>query len=187
MPPKAKFSKEQIIETAFLMVREKGLEVLTARNLAAELKTSTAPIFTAFNGIEEVGNAVIDKAKSMYNRYLESGLKDKYPFKGAGIKYIQFAKDEPELFKMLFMSGKGKVEVSHFLPSGDENSPKVQAVLQSFWNIPEEKAKRIYNHLSVYAHGLAVLYAQGCCVFTMEDINNMLSEVFHALMKEEEK
>jgi hypothetical protein len=44
---------------------------------------------------------------------------------------------------------------------------------------------KIYNHMSVYAHGLATLYAQGNCVFSDEDVDAMLSEVFLALAKGE--
>ena len=59
MPPKSKFTREQIIETAFQMVREEGLSSLKARDLARKLGTSTAPIFTAFNSVEEIRDEVV--------------------------------------------------------------------------------------------------------------------------------
>lgn len=181
MPPKAKYTKEQIADVAFSMVRKSGMSVLSARSLATKLGTSTAPIFTAFQGIEEVENAVLDKAKSLYKSYIQDGLKQVPPFKGAGLKYIQFAKDEPQLFKLLCMGpGKSNV-VTHFMPANDENAPDVQNALQSFWGITFEEAKSIYNHLSVYAHGLAVLFAEGSCVYTMQDVSEMLTEMFMAL------
>lgn len=34
MPPKAKFTKEEVISTALEMVKENGIEVLTARALS---------------------------------------------------------------------------------------------------------------------------------------------------------
>ena len=187
MPPKAKYTKEQIIEVAFSMVRKDGIDILSARSLASKLGTSTAPIFTAFSSIEEIINSVINKSKELYKTYLNEGLKQTPPFKGAGIKYIQFAKDEPELFKLLFMAPGNNQEATHFMPSNDENAPKVQNALQSSWNIPEDKAKNIYNHLAVYAHGFAVLYAQGSSIFTMDDVCKMLSEVFMALIGDKQK
>lgn len=182
MPPKAKFTKEQIGETAFRMVRGRGMEALTARNLAAEMGTSTAPIFTAFGSIEELGAWVTEKARKLYRSYLEKGLAQTPPFKGAGLQYIAFAKEEPELFKLLFMGRDPHQEMTHFLPSYDENAPMVQKALETSWNLPQERAKSIYNHLSVYAHGLAVLFAQRQCVYTMEDASRMLSEAFMAFV-----
>ena len=183
MPPKAKYSKEQITDAAYEMVRKYGEEMLSARNLAAELGTSTSPIFAVFNSIEEVQLAVTAKARDLYISYLDQGLSQDIPFKGAGLKYIQFAKDEPELFKLLFMKN-GVDEPSHYMPSEFEFEGQVREKLQSSHGLSEATAKNLYNHLSVYVHGLAVLFAQGNCVFSDEDVSNMLSEVFFALKKE---
>ncbi len=182
MPPKAKFTKQQIIDTAFCLVQKHGMEMLTARSLAAELETSTAPIFTAFSSIEEVQKAVIERAMALYKTYFNEGLSMTPPFKGTGIKYIEFAKNEPELFKLLFMGSDEDEQASHFFPEKDENLPTVLAAIENSNGISEDRARYLYNHLSVYAHGLAVLYAQRRCVFTMEDVNRMLSEVFFALL-----
>jgi AcrR family transcriptional regulator len=183
MPPKVKYSKEQIVNAAFELVRREGKGALTARGLASELNTSTAPIFTAFSSIDEVCAAVRGKILALYSSYINEGLSWELPFKGAGRMYIKFAKDEPNFFKMLW-SDDEKNNVTHFLPSCDENSPNVQSALEKFWNIGSERAKKIYNHMSVYAFGLAVLCAEKNCVFTDEDIDNMLSELFLALIKE---
>lgn len=184
MPPKAKYTKEQIADAAYELVRKRGEDALTARNLASELGTSTAPIFTAFENTDELFFEVVNRAKALYKKYLDEGLKQTPPFKGSGLMYIRFAKDEPELFKLLFMKA-GAREPSHYMPSEDENEPAVRQAVQSTYSIDDERARKIYNHLSVYAHGLAVLYAQGACIFTDEDIDRMLSEVFMALTKGE--
>ena len=60
MPPKPKYTKEEIINVALDMVREKGADSLTARDLGAKLGTSSRPIFTAFENMEDLKNAVTD-------------------------------------------------------------------------------------------------------------------------------
>lgn len=187
MPPQAKYTKEQITDVAYQMVRKYGADFLSARNLAAELGTSTAPIFTAFAGIEEVQLAVANKAKELYCTYLKEGLQETPPFKGAGLKYIQFAKDEPQLFKMLFMGSEDGEDFSHYFPGKDENESMVRGTVEQHYDLNTKEAMRLYNHLSVYAHGLAVLYAQGRCVFTDEDVSRMLTEIFSALIKQKEE
>ena len=182
MPPKAKYSKEQITDAAYKIVRKYGESILSARNLAAELGTSTSPIFAVFNGIEEVHAAVTARARDLYKSYLDEGLSQEIPFKGAGLKYVQFAKDEPELFKLLFMKS-GADEPSHYMPSGFEFEAQVRERLQTPYDLDEATAKNLYNHLSVYVHGLAVLFAQGNCVFSDDDVSRMISEIFIALRK----
>ena len=178
MPPKSKFTREQIIETAFQMVREEGLSSLKARDLAQKLGTSTAPIFTAFNSVEEIRDEVVRKANALYGEYIKEGLKQIPAFKGAGMKYIEFAKDEPELFKIL---GINKKFTDNFLPAYDENSPEVLNVLENKYGMSNETARKLYNHMSVYAFGFASLYAQRIYLFTMEDISRMISEVYAAM------
>lgn len=185
MPPKAKYTKQQIADTAYNLVRSEGFDHLSARSLAAKLGTSTAPIFTVFNGIEEVQQLCIERAKKLYEEYLQAGLKGPIPFKGAGLKYIEFAKNEPRLFRLLFMSGDSNKSPTHFFPADDENTAAVLSVITSTLHFPKEKARSLYNHISVYTHGLAVIFAQGHNVFTMEDASKMLSEIFMSLTREE--
>ncbi|MBE7067651.1 MAG: TetR/AcrR family transcriptional regulator [Ruminococcaceae bacterium] len=184
MPPKARFSQEQIVEEAYQLVREQGFDALSARSLAARLGTSTAPLFTAFQNIEEISLQVTKQAIALYDRYMQEGLKHEIPFKGAGLKYIEFAKDEPELFKLLFMRESTTSQPSHYLPAGFPYETKIVQMVSDSYGIEQKQVKHIYNHLSVYTHGLAVLFAQGQSVFTMEDVSNMLSEIYHALRKE---
>lgn len=186
MPPKVKFSKDKITSVAFNMVRKHGIDFLSARSLAAELGASTAPIFTAFQSIDEVQHAVILKAKELYASYINRALSGELPFKETGLEYIRFAADEPELFKLLFMSSGENHSFTHYFPEGDENADTVLETVKNCYGMEEEKAKSLYNHLSVYVHGIAVLFAQRQCVFTMDDVSSMLTEVFKALTKEEE-
>ena len=69
MPPKAKFTREEIIDAAFEMVRRDGFEILTARSLGAKLGSSARPIFTVFKSMDEVQEEVLRKAKRLYESY----------------------------------------------------------------------------------------------------------------------
>lgn len=185
MPPKAKYTKEQIGEAAFALVRTQGMPALSARSLAAALGTSTAPIFTAFPGIEALQAFVTEKAKALYSAYIADGLRENPPFKGTGLQYIRFAKEEPALFRLLFMQETKAQEYTHFFPAGDENAPAILQTVEKIYGLRPQQAKKLYNHLAVYAHGLAVLYVQKQCIFTMEDVSRMLSELFTALIQTE--
>ena len=48
MPPRPKFTREDIIEKAYELARKNGIESVVARELGKQLGTSSSPIFTAF-------------------------------------------------------------------------------------------------------------------------------------------
>lgn len=66
MPRKALFTKEEIVEKALDLVRRKGLDALTARELGTALGCSSRPVFTVFNSMEEVASAVKQAAQQLF-------------------------------------------------------------------------------------------------------------------------
>lgn len=191
MPPKAKFTKEEIIAAALQIVRESGLEAVTARELGARLGSSARPIFTVFDNMEEVLAGVEDMARELYRQYVERGLTQTPAFRGVGLEYIQFAIQEPKLFQLLFMSEKsGENDVAHVLALIDRNYEVILKSVQEPYGLSREKADRLYRHLWIYSHGIAALCATEVCHFTQQDIGEMLTEVFTGLfmkIKREEK
>ena len=105
MPPIPKYTKQEIISVAFDYVRKNGYDTLTARDLAKMLNTSTRPIFTAFENMEELKKEIIYKAATLFKKDKKDEIEKKeYPeYKATGMAYIRFAKEEKNLFKLLFM------------------------------------------------------------------------------------
>lgn len=185
MPPKAKFTHDEIVDAAFEIVRNKGFSALTARALGACLGSSARPIFTVFESMEEVQQATVNKAKSLYGEYIQRGLADTPAFKGVGMQYIIFAINEPELFRLLFMKESGCVpELSMVLQIIDDNYEKILSSVMDGYGLTRETAEKLYRHLWIYSHGIAALCATKMCRFTAEEISVMLTEVFIGLLKQ---
>lgn len=185
MPPKPKFTREEITKTALNLVRKEGLEKLTARYLGKKLGSSSFPIFTVFENMDELHEEVIKAAMSLYNQYVKRALKSESPFKEIGKQYILFAIKEPILFQILFMSEKDKKpSIENTLPFIDNNYKEILISIQNTYNLPESKANKLYLHLWIYTHGIATLCANRMCVFSAEEINTRLTEVFEALIKD---
>jgi len=183
VPPKAKFTKEEIIEAALEIVRNEGFAALTARALGARLGSSARPIFTVFQGMDEIRQAVVDKAKALYREYIKRGLSDTPAFKGVGTQYILFSIHEPKLFQLLFMKEHDDVpELSAVLPIIDENYEAILSSVRDGYNLSHETAEKLYRHLWIYTHGIAALCATKMCRFTGEEISVMMTEVFISLL-----
>ena len=186
MPPKAKFTKDEIVQAALDIVRTEGIQALTARALGVKLGSSARPIFTVFQNMEEVQQEVVRAAKQLYKVYVENGLKQtEYPkFKGVGIQYIAFALKEQKLFQILFMSQQPqKPMISNILPYIEDSYHQILLSVEESYNLNERDAKALYGHLWIYTHGIATLYATNMCSFSAEEVGEMLTDVCQALLK----
>lgn len=187
MPPKAKFSREEIVEAALAIIRKEGAEALTARALGEKLQSSARPIFTVFRNMEEVQQAVLTAARALYREYVQRGLAETPAFKGVGTQYILFAVNEPKLFQLLFMAEHSRVpELSNVLPLIDESYEQILLSVQEDYGVDQAFAEKLYRHLWIYSHGIAALCATGMCRFTGEEISGMMTEVFVSLLKNRE-
>lgn len=189
MPPKARFTREEIIEAAFQIARSGGLDMITARELGKRLGSSARPIFTVFESMEEVKAAVIARAKGLYRHYVENGLQKTTAFKGVGVAYITFAIEEPKLFALLFMNagsvmdtGEEQTDVNAILPVIEASYEEILQSVQEPYGLSREAADRIYQHLWTYTHGIATMCATKLCSYTMEEIVDRMTEVFKSLM-----
>ena len=183
MPPKAKFSREEIISAALQLVREGGVEAVTARELGARLGSSARPIITVFESMEEVLAGVKETARALYGQYVKEGLAQTLAFRGVGMAYIRFAMQEPKLFQLLFMSEQsGANDVEHILALIDRNYDAILRSVQEPYALDRDTADRLYRHLWIYSHGIATLCATKVCSFTPQDVGEMLTEIFKGLL-----
>lgn len=183
MPPRPKFTKDEIIDTALSITKEQGIDAVTARQLGERLGSSARPVFTVFENMDEVKAFVISRAKDLYGQYVENGLKNDIPFKGVGVAYIRFAMEQPRLFQLLFMNPiENARNVSSILPVIDDNYNKILLSVQESYDLEREAAERLYQHLWTYTHGIATMFATGLCSYTVEQIGERLTEVFKGLL-----
>lgn len=104
LPPKPKFTKDEITNAALTVAREKGIGAVSAREVAVVLGTSTRPIFTYYHTMDELKKEVRLFAENIFRQYVEKGLAMEPPFLGVGVQYLQFAQDEPKLYQLLYMT-----------------------------------------------------------------------------------
>ena len=185
MPPKCKFTRSEIIQAALDIALTEGISFITARALGTKLGSSSKPIFSIFYNMEEVQIEVKKAAKALYAEYVKRGLEDKPAFKGVGMQYILFAIKEPKLFQLLFMSEQQKKPtVANVLPVIDENYPEILLSVQNSYDLQKNDAEKLYRHLWIYTHGIAVLCATNMCIFTPEEMRKMLTEACISVLNE---
>ena len=176
MAPRVKITKEDIIEAAIELVRQRGELALNARNLATTLHCSTQPIFSNFSSMEELRMVVIEQADWMCNQYIKreviSGV---YPsYKASGMAYIRFAKEEGELFKLLYMRDRSAEVVPKEMELGDE----MKSLLHENTGLTGAEAEFFHLEMWAFVHGIATMFATGFLNLDWELVSKMLTDAY---------
>ena len=173
------FTREQIVAAALEVTRKNGITGLTARGLAAELGSSAKPIFGLFQNMEEVQREVVSAANTLYQSYIKKGMADNKfpPYKASGIAYIQFAKEEKELFKLLFMRDRTDEKIEE---NREEIRP-IQDLIMKNLGIDENEAYFFHLELWLYVHGIATMIATNYLEWDIEFIDKALTDAYQGL------
>lgn len=186
MPPKAKITKEMILNTVLDITRETGFETVNARSIASKLKCSTRPIFTCYRNMDELKNEFLVFAFEFYNQYVAnySNSINRNPYLTLPISYIEFAKEETNLFKLLFINDMDldMVEIKDFYKeSGNEKKAKA---FSEMIGVDLEHSKIIFLDLFLYSHGIAVLTATKKISLSRADTETMIANMLGALIRQ---
>ena len=174
MAPKNKFTKEEMVEAAMRVVRAKGIDCLTAKTMADELGTSTQPVFTAFGAMDTVRREVYAAAVRVYDGYAEAGLREKIPFFGIGMQYIRFAREEPELYRLLFLT-RTQDQAYSAMKSMRHLQELVRPTLRSIYHITAGEADLYFRDLWFVVHSLSTLIVTGDCPYSDREIGQILT------------
>lgn len=180
MPPRVKVSKQDVLQASIWMVREKGENSLNARMLASYIGCSTQPIFSNFSSMEELKEEVRKAIYGLYLDYLKRELdNEQYPvYKAYGMGYIRFAKEEKELFKMLFMRDRSKEVIADYL---EESVQMSVAEIQKNMGLSMEEAQRFHLEMWICVHGIASLLATSYLPLEWEEISNMVTDLYQGI------
>ncbi len=177
MPPKFKFTKEEIIASATELIRESGAGALTARNLAVRLGCSVKPIFGQFQGMDELKGEVMKYAGRLYESYLSADMSEgKYPpYKASGMAYIRFAREEKELFKLLFMRDRS----GELIAEDRESIRPILEIIKTNLGVDEDSAYMLHLEMWIYVHGLASMIATSYLEWDEDFISRSLTDVYN--------
>lgn len=175
MPPKAKITKEMIIDAAFEITRESGIEAVNARTISEKLGCSTQPVMYYFKKIGDIKSAVWKKTDDFHTGYIMDIRSDE-PMMDIGMNFIRFAATEKNLFRLLFQSdGLVEKEVTDMVWTGSAN-PMLEVLMQTE-GVDLEGAKSIFTTLGFFVHGFASLLANNSMEYNEEEARNLLRRV----------
>ena len=186
MAPRQKITKEMILEATFRLTREHGFEHVNARSLAAELGCSTQPIFSRFETMDELKKAFHAYAGKYFDHYAAQAMQGGDSFRKLGECYINFARNESNLFKLLFMSEVMDLHGFDHMYDDPENLEVAQN-LSTAMHISLESAKRFYMKMFIFTHGIAAMAATGFVRLEPGEAESILAEAHIAFTAQHTK
>ena len=183
MPPKVKITKDEIVAATLALLRREGEDAMNARSIASALGCSTQPVFSNFASMDELQYAVLDAAYEFYHGFLmrEVASGAYPPYKAYGMAYIRFAREEKQLFKVLFMCDRKGQEL---LPSADF-SESVDMIMQAN-NLSRETAELFHMEMWSCVHGIGTMLATSFLELDDALISRMLTDVYQGLRAKHE-
>lgn len=154
MPPKPKFTRKEVVDTAIELIKDKGIEALTARELGAKLGSSARPIFTVFRNMEELISDVRKSVQSEFEKEIMTAFEYTPAFKQFGMRMVKFATEEPKLFQFLFM--KEHTEASSFnVVFGElgEHAQKCINCIKRDYDVNDDEAQILFQQAWIFTYG----------------------------------
>ena len=180
MPPKAKITKDMIVDAAFEIVRSEGVENINARTVSEKLNCSTQPVMYHFATIEALKKTVYAKADRYHSEYLmHIHNPQKGVMLGIGLNYIRFAIEEPHLFRFLFQSDGFNGTTLPEMIDDAELMPVILAMQEAVGGGSIEQVKEIFLTVFLFVHGYASLIANNSLAYDEDLIEAHLEQAYH--------
>lgn len=182
MPTTTRITKEMILNAAFDITRNEGIEKLSNREIAKKMNCSIRPIYYQFKNSEELYKELYNKINSYFYDFIMKNVVDDIPhYKQIGINYIKFAQEETNFFKVLFMSPARDVPDTFVATDKNGFAGVIDAIKLSTY-LSDKDIKSFHTKMWIFVHGIATLTVSKSVKFTEEQIRDLLSQEFQALM-----
>lgn len=181
MPPTVRFTRDAVLHAACQLMRREGMEALNARAIAKELGGSTQPIFRLFTNMEDLHRELILYVARQFQAHAEEDMaQSDSPYIQLCTTYLLYGRDEPELFKLLFMRDR----VSEGQYSDQTNFDLVFNIIKKETPLDDETALRFFERTWLFIHGLAVCIATKYISCQDERyLISMVKEAYNAAVK----
>ena len=170
-------SKEAVISVAVKMVKQDGWESLNARGLAKQIGVSTKPLYRLYTGMEEIKADTYEEIYKTYDEFVNKRVYNKNALVTLCVAYVEFANENNNLFKCLFLSNNLKWKSIDDVLNEKWNQSTIINLVNKF-GYTFEQAKNLFMHVWLYANGLATLVATNNIKIDSKEIIKRIIKIY---------
>lgn len=181
MAPKAKVTREMILDASFEVIRRSGHENLNARTISEHLGCSTQPVLYSFKTVDEIREAVYEAADRYHTEFISPKESDENPMLALGLNYVRFGHEEKNLFRFLFQTNKfGGKDIGAVMC--DPGLSGILDIMAEGLQTDKEQAREMFLTFFCVAHGMASLLANNSMEYDEAQCEKMLENVFFGMI-----
>ena len=185
MPARRKIQKKDIIQESVSIVAKEGINALNARKIAKKLGCSTQPLFYIYENMDDLKKDVMNEIVKIFDIEVLKSETGQLEYKDIGINYIRFAKEEPELFKIMFNRKINEGAFDFIDLTGSAKT--ILETISKQTGMSNEDAKQFHLRMWLYVNGIASLAANQTVEFNDEEIAELLKDQYVSMLLYEVK
>lgn len=172
MPPRKRIFREDILKAAVHLVHQEGASALSVRNIAKELNCSTQPIYSQFESMETLRDALMAYIREQYLR------EDADSYKQVALSFLHFARQEKNLFQLVYLRQRAPGETFFEDPNAEQTLRKLETNLE----LSRQQAAEMHRRMQYYCYSMAVMMATCYLDFSEEEISTELTEYYRIIL-----
>lgn len=181
--PKQKITKEMVVNAAFELARNSGMEQVMVKNIAEKLGCSVQPIYSYCKNMEGLRQEVMERVKQSVQEYVAEHIDCNDFFRSAGQAYIQIAKEEPYLFKMFILHQRDGISSLNDLYQSEAN-PQIAEFIANKLNISILHAKQLHLNMLIYTIGIGTIFSVTKPGISVDEVFTQQEIAYEAFMKQ---
>lgn len=156
--PKQRITKEMVVDAAFEIARNQGMEQVMVKNIADRLGCSVQPIYSYCNNMDGLRQDVIVRVRQFIQEYITARIEPQDLFRSMGQAHIQLAKDEPNLFKIFILHHRGGISSLDELYQS-ETDPRIAGFIADKLDIDVSQARQLHLNMLIYTIGIGTIFS----------------------------
>lgn len=181
--PKQRITKEMVIDAAFEIARNSGMEQVMVKNIADKLGCSVQPIYSYCKNMDGLRKGVVERVHHFIQEYIAAHSNQEDLFRGVGQSYIQFAREEPHLFKIFILHQREGISSLNDLYQM-ETDPHISGIIAEKLHISEARAKQLHLNMLIYTIGIGTIFSVAVPGISTEEIYAQQEIAYEAFLKQ---
>lgn len=181
--PKQRITKEMVVDAAFEIARNDGMDQVMVKNIAGRIGCSVQPVYSYCTNMEGLKRAVVERTRRFIKEYIAAHIDRDDLFRSTGRAYIRLAGEEPQLFKIFILCQRENVASLDDLYRM-ESDPQMAEAIAGQLKISLDQAKQLHMNMLIYTIGIGTIFAVATPGIPAEEIWKQQETAYEAFVRQ---
>ena len=169
--PKQRITKEMVVNAAFEIARNSGMEQVMVKNIAEKIGCSVQPIYSYCKNMDGL------------RQYVAAHINKVDLFRSTGKSYIQLAQEEPHIFRIFILHQREGISSLNDLYQSEAN-PQTAEFIANELHISVAQAKQLHLNMLIYTIGIGTIFSITTPGISTDEIYTQQEVAYEAFLKQ---